>query len=129
MNESDTQVVQAILQVLITVIVPVLAAFVAAWIRMQIQSIQLKMTTDQRFFVEQLIRSFVAAAEQYDVSGLAKRSGAEKKAWVVEQVQMRLDKAGIKMDFSAIADLVEASILTGAATPWPPLEVSEAPVQ
>jgi ribosome-binding ATPase YchF (GTP1/OBG family) len=125
MNETDSQLTQVLLQVVITVVVPVLAAFAAAWIRMQTQSIQLKMNTEQRMFTEALIRSAVAAAEQYDLAGLVKRSGQEKKAWVVAQVQQTLDSAGIHWDAQQLADLVEASILTGAKAPWPQLPPAE----
>ena len=121
MNETDTQLTQAILQILITVIVPVLAAFVATWLRKQTQLIQLQMTAEQRMYVDALVRSFVAAAEQYDLAGLAKRSGQQKKAWVVERTQEALQKAGVDWNAQVIADAVEAAILTGAKQTWPPV--------
>jgi len=60
---------------------------------------------------DELVRLYALAADQYDLSGAMRRSGEEKKAWVVAQVQAALEARGIRMDVGMLADLVEAKVL------------------
>ena len=118
MNEIDTELTQAILSVVVSVVVPALAYFVASWLRAQAGMLRAKMTTEQQKFVDGLIYDLVAAAEQYDLAGIAKRSGEQKKAWVVRKAQEKLDSAGLKWDAATLADIVEAKIMEGATQAW-----------
>lgn len=119
MNEVDTQLTQVLLQIVITVIAPAIGAFVVMWLRAQMAKVRMQLTAEQRQYADAVIRNLIAAAEQYDLAGLVKRSGAQKKAWVVGQAQTMLDSAGIHWEAQTIADLVEAKILEGAARAWP----------
>lgn len=125
MNEIDTQLTQVLLQIVITAIVPAISGFVVMWIRAQMAKVRMQLTAEQRQYADAVIRNLIAAAEQYDLAGLVKRSGAQKKAWVVGQAQTMLDSAGIHWEAQTIADLVEAKILEGAARSWPELPSPE----
>jgi hypothetical protein len=119
MSEVDHELLQAVLSIIISVVVPALAYFVASWLKAQARLIGMKMSNEERKFVESMVYSMVQAAEQYDLAGIVKRSGAQKKAWVVVRVQDKLDELGIKWDANMLADLVESKIIEGAAQAWP----------
>ncbi len=117
MSEADSALLQGILQIVISVILPVLAGLAVWYIKLLIQRVKARMSREQLAFADSLILMFVAAAEQYDLAGLAARTGAEKKAWVVAQTQAALNRAGLNMDAGLLADLVEAAVLNGAKNP------------
>lgn len=111
MSILEGEVLQVIIQVAVTVIVPVLGALIAAYVGKLIQDIKLKMDAEQLAFVGDLVARFVAAAEQYALSGKLSELGKDKKVWVVERVQEFLDQKGILVDFGVIADLIEAEVI------------------
>ena len=117
MSEAESALLQGILQIVISVILPVLAGLAVWYVKLLIQRVKARMSREQLAFADSLITMFVGAAEQYDLAGLAARTGAEKKAWVVAQAQAALDRSNIQMDASLLADLVESAILSGAKNP------------
>ena len=124
MQETDNQLLQAVLSVIISVVVPALAFFVASWLKAQANLLNMKMTAEQKRFVDALVYDLVAAAEQYNLAGLAAQSGREKKAWVVGKAQEKLDEIGLQWDAAALADIVEAKILEGATAAWEPAQTT-----
>lgn len=112
-SETDQQLLQVILQVLITTFVPILAGLTSTWVARQIQRVRMQMTVDQIAFADTLIQRFVSAAQQYDLKGIALRSGKEKKAWVVQRVSEELAQRKITLDVSLLADMVEAAVYDG----------------
>jgi len=113
MNVSslDGALLQVVAQVLIAVLAPVLTAAATALIGYCIRWVRGKLTSDQLALADELVRLYALAADQYDLSGAMRRSGEEKKAWVVAQVQAALEARGIRMDVGMLADLVEAKVL------------------
>lgn len=112
MNTQDSWLVQVMAQVLIAVLVPVLTAAVIGLVGTCIRFVRGKMTAQQLALADSLVKSFALAAEQYDLGGVVKRSGQQKKDWVVAMAQSALEKRGISLDVRLLADLTEAAVLS-----------------
>lgn len=115
MGDSDQMVLQAVLQVLVQVLVPILTAAGIGLVAQGIAYLKSKMSAEQLATVEKMVSSFAIAAEQYDLGGVVKRSGAEKKAWVLERVSNELLKRGIKIDVWMLSDMIETAVMTEVA--------------
>jgi hypothetical protein len=110
-SPSDNALMQVMAQVLIAVLVPVLTTLVGGLAAVCIQWVRSKMTAQQLAIADQIVMTYALAADQYDLGGVMKRSGEEKKAWVVEMAKAALAKRGIQIDVGFLADLVEAKVL------------------
>lgn len=73
-------------------------------------------------FARGAIVMLVQAAEQSGIKADIERTGAEKKAWVIDRAKVFLDQQGITgIDVDTLADLVEASLLQGFHKANPPI--------
>lgn len=109
---SDEMLFQAAIQIVIAVAVPVLTGLAVMWVRQAVARGKAQLSQEQLFLIDGVLRMFVRAAEQYDLGGALKRTGQEKKAWVVDQSQGWLAGQGVHLDVGALADLAEGAVLS-----------------
>ncbi len=108
---SDT-LLQKVLEVLISVAVPVITAAVVALVRQAVAQGKAQLSQTQLSLIDGVLRMFVRAAEQYDLSGAMRIAGKEKKDWVVMRAQNWLDGQGVKIDVGTLEHLVESAVLS-----------------
>lgn len=107
----NDQLLQAAIQVMIAVLIPVVGTLVSLAIHQVTKQIKANVSADQLAVAGDLVKTFVNAAEQYNLGGILKQQGVEKKAWVVGKVTDALAKQNIHLDVGLIADMVEAKVL------------------
>jgi len=118
---ADMMLLQAALQALIYVGVPILMFFGGILLQAATKKLKGSLSAEQLAFAERVVHNLVLAAEQYNLAGLAARSGAEKKAWVIEKAEAFLARYGIYLDLDILADLVEAAVKSELKAPsWIP---------
>jgi hypothetical protein len=117
MDKVSQEVLQVFLNVVVAASAPLLVGLVAGALRLAYMRVKLSLSETQLAFADALIRQFVRAAEQYDLGGVVKRAGYEKKDWVICQAEAELKRRGVTLDLGLIADMVEAAVLSEINTP------------
>lgn len=110
-SDADNALLQVVLQVLITALTPVVTGAVVTLAVWCVRWLRGKMSAEQLALAEMVVTNLALAAEQYDLTGAVKRSGAEKKAWVVKMATEALEARGVRLDVGMLMDLVEAAVL------------------
>jgi hypothetical protein len=110
-----------VLQYLVPAVATALGIFAAMLVREFTQFVkdkrivqQLGISERNLYFARQAIEFLIQAAEQSGVKDDIVRTGAEKKAWVLDRASTLLAERGITdIDIETLSDLVEASIMQG----------------
>lgn len=110
-NPVGQDLLQTFLNVLVATAAPILLGLFGAALRLLYLRVRLSLSAKQLDFADMVIRQFVKAAEQYDLGGVVKQVGYEKKAWVIEQAEKELKRRGINLELDTISDLIEAAVL------------------
>jgi hypothetical protein len=112
---------QPILVTLIQILLPVILGALALWLKELIAGARAKLSTEQLAFMESLASQLVLAAEQSGLTGAISDLGAEKKQWVIDQLQAVADAKHIKLDMDQLSALVEAAVVAafGLSEPKP----------
>lgn len=110
MEEGIGPAITTILLVLIETLLPVLLYFVIKWLRAKEQEILGSLTSEQEWLIEQVLESFVRAAEQSGFAGLIENEGRVKKEWALERSRAWLRERGIEIDGELLADRLEAVV-------------------
>ena len=117
MQEFFVKFLEAIspaLQVLIQTLAVALAAQASAWFVKKYQTAKVNLSTEQRYFLEVIVRSAVQAAEQ--IYG----DGSEKRAYAFDIVEKTLKQYGITMDVDVIYAQIESQVFLSFGHPTPP---------
>lgn len=114
---AEQMLLQVFLQVVIAVATPILTAILIDLGRQAKEYVRSRMTAKQMEFVDDVVRRYVRAAEQYNLAGLIQMVGAEKKAWVIEQASKELARHNVYLDLNVLADIAEAAVLEEITKP------------
>lgn len=104
------QLLQAFLTTAIEVLVPIALAALIPWVVQQLRLLKSQISGEKFKFAVETVSMFVSAAEQNGLIGALSDIGAEKKQWVLEQVQAELSKHGVKIDVAVISNIIEAEV-------------------
>ena len=112
-------------QALLVVALPVLIAAAAFWLKQKGDEIKSKLSKDQLAALESIGSIAVRAAEQ---AGLTKQiaGGAAKKENALEVAQNYLKSIGVKIDLSAVTNVIEAEVLKQFNNAAPPADTPQA---
>lgn len=112
-------------QALLVVALPVLIAAAAFWLKQKGDEIKSKLSKDQLAALESIGSIAVRAAEQ---AGLTKQiaGGAAKKEYALEVAQNYLKSIGVKIDLSAVTNVIEAEVLKQFNNAAPPADTPQA---
>jgi hypothetical protein len=125
----DFQVISGFLfllaQALLVVALPVLIAAAAFWLKQKGDEIKSKLSRDQLSALESIGSIAVRAAEQ---AGLTKQiaGGAAKKEYALEVAQNYLKSIGVKVDLTAVTNVIEAEVLKQFNNAAPPADTPQA---
>ncbi len=125
----DFQVISGFLfllaQALLVVALPVLIAAAAFWLKQKGDEIKSKLSKDQLSALESIGSIAVRAAEQ---AGLTKQiaGGAAKKEYALEVAQNYLKSIGVKVDLTAVTNVIEAEVLKQFNNAAPPADTPQA---
>lgn len=112
-------------QGLLIIALPIVIAAAFQWFRKISAELRLKLTKEQLGIIDAGVQIAVRAAEQGGFAGLLK-SGGEKKNFAIKAVQDYLNRAGVAMDVSEIATLIEAEVNQQFSSHAPPVDTPEA---
>lgn len=112
-------------QALLVIALPVLIAAAAFWLKQKGDEIKSKLSKDQLAALESIGSIAVRAAEQ---AGLTKQiaGGAAKKEYALEVAQNYLKSIGVKIDLSAVTNVIEAEVLKQFNNAAPPADTPQA---
>lgn len=112
-------------QGLLIIALPIVIAAAFQWFRKMSAELKQKLTKEQLSIIEAGVQIAVRAAEQGGFAGLLK-SGAEKKNYAIQAVQDYLNRAGVSVNVSEIATLIEAEVNKQFSNHAPPVDTPEA---
>jgi hypothetical protein len=95
---------------LLIIAIPILIAFLFQWLRQRGQEWRARLTVQQQQFIDSAIGMAVRAAEQSGLAGQLAGGGAAKKAYAIKAAQDYLNRLGVQVDVSGLANLVEAEV-------------------
>ena len=98
---------QKFLEVVLPVLATALAGLLIAWITKVINDIKAKLTDDQIFVVNEVVRSAVLAAEQVHL----KDAAIDKKDYALNIAESWLSSKGIKLDLAYLDAKIEAAVM------------------
>lgn len=112
-------------QALLVVALPILIAAAAFWLKQKGDEIKSKLTKEQLAALESIGSIAVRAAEQ---AGITKQiaGGGAKKEYALQVAQNYLNSAGLKVNVSAIANVIEAEVLKQFNSAAPPADTPQA---
>ncbi len=112
-------------QALLVVALPVLIAAAAFWLKQKGDEVKSKLSKDQLSALESIGSIAVRAAEQ---AGLTKQiaGGAAKKEYALEVAQNYLKSIGVKIDLTAVTNVIEAEVLKQFNNAAPPADTPQA---
>ena len=102
----DMALISQLLQSLVLATVPVLGGMAAKWIAAKVSVERAKLTNEQNYIVDALIRTAIFAAEQLKVS----EQIDNKFDYAFSMVDNWLTARGISMDFDEIRARIEAEV-------------------
>ncbi len=103
-------ILQKSLETVIELLLPVLLGYAVVWVNAQIKAAKAKMSNDQLTLVQNLIKSFVLAAEQSGLAGQLRNIGSEKKAFVLQLIKNELEARHIEIDVDTLDAMIEAAV-------------------
>jgi hypothetical protein len=112
-------------QGLLIIALPIVIAAAFQWFRKMSAELKQKLTQEQLSIIDAGVQIAVRAAEQAGFAGLL-AGGAEKKEYAIKAVQDYLDRAGVIIDVSEIATLIEAEVNKQFSSHAPPIDSPEA---
>lgn len=95
---------------LLIIAIPIVIAFLFQWLRQRGQEWRARLTAQQQQFIDSAIGMAVRAAEQSGLAGQLAGGGAAKKAFAIKAAQEYLNRLGIQVEVSGLANLVEAEV-------------------
>ncbi len=102
---------QTFLQILLTILTPILLAGLGALGRQAYKQLMLSKYAKQFTIAQDLIWTFVLAAEQYGLTKQLTDVGIAKKKWVLDRAEVALADRGIHLDLDMLSDIIEAAVL------------------
>ena len=117
MELNASNLIQTALEIVIRVLLPVVLGAVVVLIRRGVQVAnkylqvaEAHIDEKNRGVVKMLISELVWAVDQYDIAEKVKRTGAEKKQWVLDRLSVELHNRGIDLNIDLLTDMVEAEV-------------------
>ena len=104
----DLAYVGQLLQALILAIIPVLGASATHWLLQKAKTEKARLTSEQQFILDTIIKTIVFAAEQMHLSGYI----GDKLQYAEGQVQAWCVRNKIYLDVAEIRARIEAAVLT-----------------
>lgn len=95
---------------LLIIAIPIVIAFLFQWLRQRGQEWRTRLTAQQQQFIDSAIGMAVRAAEQSGLAGQLAGGGAAKKAYAIQAAQAYLNRLGVQVDVSGLANLIEAEV-------------------
>ncbi len=95
---------------LLIIAIPIVIAFLFQWLRQRGQEWRARLTVQQQQFIDSAIGMAVRAAEQSGLAGQLAGGGAAKKAYAIKAAQEYLNRLGVQVEVSGLANLVEAEV-------------------
>jgi hypothetical protein len=112
-------------QGLLIITLPIVIAAAFQWFRKMSAELKQNLTQEQLSIIDAGVQIAVRAAEQAGFAGIL-GSGAEKKEYAIKAVQDYLNRAGVTIDVSEIATLIEAEVNKQFSNHAPPIDSPEA---
>jgi len=116
-SETVYKLIEAILLAFISVAVPILTAYFVQWLKAKMEHVKGQLSAEQYQTMKFMIDGLVMAAEQYNVIDTLKMTGAEKKAWVIEEAEKLFEKNNLPFDAETILNLIETSVYNAITQP------------
>lgn len=105
---------QSLLLLIINAAVPVVTAYAVRWLLGKIAEGKTRLTTEQLFLVDMVVRMVVQSAEQSGLKGLIENTGRAKKEYALQRATEILAEQGLaQIDIRLIADTIEAKLNEG----------------
>ncbi len=106
----ENSILQLVLETLITVLVPILVGYLVKFIDAKIKELHSFVERENLWYVYDVVKQLVYAAEQSGLAGLIAAEGAAKKEYVLKKAQEYLDAKGIKVNVSTLEAMIEAAV-------------------
>ena len=112
-------------QALLVIALPILIAALAFWLKQKADEIKSKLTKEQLTALESIGSIAVRAAEQ---AGITKQivGGSAKKEYALQVAQNYLNSLCVKVDVTAVANVIESEVLKQFNSAAPPADTPQA---
>lgn len=99
-----------LLVTVISVALPILLVWLRQWLNEKKGELRQQVGEQQWYQMRQVVALFCEAAEQTGLKTELLKTGAEKKAWVLDQMDAWLKATGVPIDIKAVEAAVEATV-------------------
>ena len=106
----ENSILQLVLETLITVLVPVLLGYIIKFVDTKISELRQYVERENLWYIYDIVKQLVYAAEQNGLAGLIENEGRAKKAYVLDRLQSYLNAKNIKVDVKTLDALIEAAV-------------------